>query len=331
MKVHHAPPPVRRAPSPARRRLLCALGAAALAPGVRAATAPSPVDLMPAFWAAWDGGLGAPAADRVQRLWKEFFEPRAADYRRAGLRVDAAAVAAWLPRFEGLAAATRRVHARFVRDYARRLATFRRALPDFDPAASPVTLMPSLFHFDGHPEPDGKRLPLYFGLDGIVRSHGADADLDVLFAHELFHCYHAQRNAPLLLDPKPPVFGNLWVEGLATYASEQLNPGAGLLHVLLDDEALAQADRPTLRRVAQAMLDHADDTDPATLGSFFGMGAQGIAWPPRAGYYVGLLLARRIGATMPLPRLAALPTPALRPLLVDGLREMAASGPQGSA
>jgi hypothetical protein len=331
MTAFRIPPSPHPVPSAARRRLLCLLGSAALASGVRAAAAgPQPLDLMPAFWSAWDDGLHAPAAERAHRLWAGFFAPHAADYRRAGTAVDEAAVAAWLPRFDGLAAATRRVHARFVRDYASRLATFRRALPDFDPAVSPVTLLPSLFRFDGHLEAGGKVLPLYFGPDGIVRWHGADADLDVLFSHELFHCYHAQRNPALMLDPKAPVFGNLWLEGLATYASEQLNPGAGLLHVLLDDEALAQADRATLRRVAQALLDHADDTDAATLASFFGMGAQ-AAWPARAGYYVGLLLARRIGASMPLPRMAALPTPQVRTLLLDGLREMAASGAQGMA
>jgi len=319
-------------PSPNRRRLLCLLAAGAL-PHASPAAAPDglPQDLMPAFWSAWDDGLGRPVAERAQRLAAEFFAPHAEDYRRAGAAVSERQVAAWLPQFDGLASEVRRVHARFVRDYARRLEGFRRALPDFDPAASPVTLLPSLFRFDGHLEPGGKVLPLYFGPDGIVRHHGADADLDVLFAHELFHCYHGQRNPSLMLDPDTPVFGNLWIEGLATYASEQLNPGAGLLHVLLDDPALARADRATLHRVAQALLERADATDAATLRDFFVAGTDGTAWPPRAGYHVGLLLARRAGASMPLPRMAALPTAQVRALVVKTLREMVDESPAGAA
>jgi len=308
------------APALSRRRTLCLLGACAL-PHAAAAPEPRPVDLMPAFWAAYDGGLGRPLAERVQRLAAGFFDPHLADYRTAGIAKRLANVAPWLPEFDAVAADVRAVHARFVRDYAGRMATFRRALPDFDAAAAPVTLMPSLFGFDGHLEPDGKAVPLFFGLDGIVRFHGADANLDVLFTHELFHCYQAQKNPALMLDPKAPVFASLWQEGVATYASEQLNPGAGLLHVLLDDKPVAEADRATLRRVAAALLEHLDATDAGMQEAFFGMGYAG-SWPARSGYHVGLLLARRVGATTTLPRMAALPTPEVRATLAKALRAL---------
>lgn len=190
--------------------------------------------------------------------------------------------------------------------------------------------MPSLLNFDAHLEPDGHALPLFFGPDGIVYYHGAGADLGVLFSHEMFHCYQGQMNPSMCLDPKAPVFVSLWMEGTATYASERLDPDADQLHVLLDDRTLARTDPATLRRVAQALLQRIDATDDASQQMFFSTGDHGGDWPARVGYFVGLQIARRLGATLSLPQMAALPAPRVREVLVQGLREMVAADGAGA-
>ena len=317
-------------PTISRRTILGLLaGSACVACGATAANA-GPLDLMPAFWAIYDDGRDRPTDARLRHLSAGFFEPHAADYRRAGIKLQPARIASWLPRFDASAADVRAVHARFARDYQPHLDAFRHALPDFDPASSPVTLMPSLFNFDAHLEPDGHALPLFFGPDGIVRYHGADADLGVLFSHEMFHCYQGQMNPSMCLDPKAPVFASLWMEGTATYASERLDPDADQLHVLLDDRTLARTDPATLRRVAQALLQRIDATDDASQQMFFSTGDHGGDWPARVGYFVGLQIARRLGTTLSLPQMAALPAPRVREVLVQGLREMVAAGGAGA-
>lgn len=300
-----------------------AVGSAGEAP-VDASTAQDGfVDLMPEFWAAYDGHAGQDVPSRSRSLFDAFFRNHADVYRRAGLEVKPADVARWLPGFDGRAAAARTVHRRFAHDYAGNVGRFRSAIADFDGHASPVTLLPSLMHFDAHLQPDGPRLPLFFGPDAIVYYHGADADLDVLFSHELFHCYQGQRNPAMCLDAEAPLYVSLWMEGTATWASETLNPGASLQHVLLDDALLARAAPSQLSAAAQAMLSALDARDPATQALFFESGHHGDGWPPRAGYAVGLQIARGLGTTMSLPQMAALPAQAVRETLAQALARFA--------
>jgi hypothetical protein len=281
------------------------------------------LDLMPDFWAVYDRHLDEDLSARSARLLDGFFRAHDDVYRLAGIQVRPQDVAGWLPGFDGRAEAARLVHRRFTRDYAAHLGRFRSEIVDFDGRASPVTLLPSLMHFDAHLQPDGPRLPLFFGPDAIVYYHGADADLAVLFSHELFHCYQGQKNPAMCLDPAAPLYASLWMEGTATYASERLNPGASPLHVLLDDPALADADKSSLRAAAQAMLSRLDARDEATQSLFFETGHHGDGWPPRAGYAVGLQVARSLGATMSLSQMAALRAQQVREVLAHALGQMA--------
>ncbi|OWQ85988.1 hypothetical protein CDN98_14870 [Roseateles terrae] len=262
-------------------------------------------DLMPAFWKVYDGSVSLDTDPRVRRLMTDFFEPHSAAYRLAGLSVTPERVLRWLPKFDLMAEEVRQLHRRFPALYAAQCARFQRALPDFKVDASPIWLLPSLFSFDAHLESQGPNapLPLFFGADGIQRWHGSGADPAVLFAHEFFHCYHAQRAPRISLEVHSRVHESLWVEGLATYASEQLNPGASLVQLLLDDEKLAAADPATLRRAAAALLDVWDSTEASAAQPFFDMGHHGD-WPSRIGYYVGLLAARQLGRKASLQQLA---------------------------
>jgi len=308
-----------------RRHLLALL--ATPAKRVRAASTPPPIDRMPAFWRAYDKSRNAPLGLRAVTLLDEFFAAEEALLRRAGMRVpQPRRLAEWLTVFDPMAEAVRTVHGRLVADYGANLGRFIDTFRDFDASASPVYLMPSLFHFDAHLEPDGHSLPLFFGPDGIVKFHGADADLSVLMAHEIFHCYQGQRNPGLSLDPAPPLYVGVWIEGTATYASEQLNPGASLKHVLLDDTALWRDGPSTASRVAGELLARIDSTADADTAAFLGASYRG-GWPARAGYYLGLLAARRIGRTLSLSEMAALPATEVRERLMAALTDIQRRGP----
>ncbi|HET7863841.1 MAG TPA: hypothetical protein VFL86_05480 [Burkholderiaceae bacterium] len=309
-----------------RREWLAALGALSLGLNrpLRAAAADgAAIDLMPNFWHTYDAGRALQMPERAEGLRREFFEPHADTYRQAGSKLpDDAAIGRWLASFDGIAPSVRDMHHRFAHELARHSAAFRIALPDFDPQRSPIYLLPSMDRFDAHLEPHANGLPLFFAPDGIVRYHGAGADLSVLFTHEIFHCYQGQMNPGMTQDTRAPVYVNLWVEGGATYASERLNPQASLHHVLLDDDVLLREGPGTATRVAKALLDRIDATDDATLNSFFSMGWRG-PWPARAGYYVGLLVARDWARTMDLQALAAMPRERVREQSIAALQRIA--------
>jgi len=312
----------------ARRRWLqaglsmCCWGWAGL---VSAASAETRIlDRMPAFWDAWDASDGGSPDERASRLIAEFFEAEQATYRRAGMPPpDRKRVVAWLHQFEAMAPSVRLVHGRLSREFSVHTDRFLAVFRDFDTAASPVTVLPSLFAFDAHLEPDGTRLPLFIAPDGIVRYHGADADLGVLLAHEIFHGYQGQKNPALALDAKPPLFAGVWIEGCATFASERLNPQASTMHVLLDDQVLARDGMAAVPRAARVLLDRLDSTDDKELAAFLDAGHTGD-WPARIGYLLGLLVARRAAQRLSLAAMASLDARAVRSEMASALAVLAA-------
>lgn len=285
-----------------------------------AAQAQPPTDLMPAFWRAYDAGRDAD--DRVEAIRAAFFLPNAELYAGAGLKPTYERLATWLPKFDAIAVDARRLSHGFDDHYKRHAQHFQREFPDFRRERAPIYLMPSLFMFDGHLQPWQGKLPLFVGIDGIVRYHGADANLSVFLDHESFHLYHGQHLPQLLMDEAPPVYGSLWLEGLATYVSERLNPDASLLHVLLDDQKLASADEATVRELAAKLLAVMDSTAAEDSNRFFGAGYKGPE-PARGGYLVGLAIAREIGRGRPLAELARIPMPEVRGLMQQQLRRLA--------
>jgi hypothetical protein len=281
---------------------------------------------MAELWPIYDRSLGMDDASRSSLLMQEYFSPAASLFKRAGFTraqaIDLGKVARWLRHFDAEAMNIRSVHMSFAHSYRRNLAAFQAAIPDLSMATSPVIVVPSLFSFDAHLQPDGNQLPLFFAPDGIVRYHGPNPDLGVLFSHELFHCYQGQVNPTLSLLESPPIYAVVWSEGGATYASEVMNPSANLLHVLMDDEILLRDCPKVLGKVAQALLANLDSTDEAVANTFFATDAN-EAWPARCGYYVGLLCARQICKTRSLKELARLAPIEVRELLVGVLMELA--------
>jgi hypothetical protein len=312
-----------------RRALLKITAALVMAADDRAIGAPVPgsiIDLMPDFWRVYDPVAKAPIKDQSSALTQGFFQVHKVLFARAGIHhTDAELIEGWLGKVSPMIPAIRRLHRRFANDYGAYVRRFLGSFPDFDKAAAPTFLIPSLFHFDAHLEPSDGQLPLFFGMDGIVKYHGENANLSVLFSHETYHCYQSQKSPSVMLADKVPLFAGLWVEGGATWVSEKLNPNASILNVLLDDKALAAMTRDQIKIAANALLMKFDSTDEADAATFFSAGWTG-PWPARSGYLFGLHIARRIAPTLTSANFASLPLGDMRPLYAARVAAIADSG-----
>lgn len=188
-------------------------------------------------------------------------------------------------------------------DFAAAQANFLGAFPDFR-CEEEVAFGPSFMRFDGHDyKDDSGHLHMLFGVDAIADLHGPK-DMPAFFAHELFHVYHRQVMGNAVPDPDNVTWWSMWEEGLATYVSQRLNPTLDAQHVLwfpTDIVQRMQAPGAT-SRAARLML---ADFDGA--GHWFGNSDVPGGLPPRAGYYMGYLMARELGRDHPLAWLAHLP------------------------
>ncbi len=284
---------------------------------------PEIVDLMPAFWAFEDARVGPQsAAERAERFRELVMAPHMNIYGLGEFRAERedAGLAHYLEQVEPYLPQMRSYSAEVQTEVAPAETRFLSAFPDFDGRVT-VAFLPSLGHFDGQTLNlmDG-RLAVLFGIDGIARFHGADADLGVLFSHELFHAYHDQVNPKVYEDET--LYTQLWAEGLATYVSMQLNPGSSESTALLDPK-LAAADPVRVPEMARAFLSKFDSRDKGDYREFFQFDWQG-PFPPRGGYLLGLRVCEVLGRKYSLQQLAKLGGDELREQIRAALETLAA-------
>lgn len=193
--------------------------------------------------------------------------------------------------------------------FARGQAHFKTAFPDYR-LTVPVYLLHSIGQQDGGTRAIGGRTVLFFGADVMAELHD-DTTIGPFLDHEIFHVYHER-----YFGGCAELWCSLWKEGLATYVASQLNPGASDRALLLTQP---QPIRPKVEpRLAEAMCSlrgkiaspHRDD-----YAALFLFGPAKGPFPSRYGYFLGYLLAAKIGATMPLQALAKLPRERVKPLL----------------
>ncbi|MFY9984916.1 MAG: hypothetical protein WAK31_09155 [Chthoniobacterales bacterium] len=223
--------------------------------------------------------------------------------------VDSSQVKAYVGRVPLYLAGIRRLHALFEKEEPAILDRFCQAFPEFAPGKVKIYLMLSLFKFDAkvpseHPD------SLLIGLDGLARFHGTDAPLSVILSHEFFHLYHFQVN-PLPKNPDDlPLYRLLWQEGLAVYASQQLNAGASLGDVLFD-QRLAANGPASLPAEAKRLLLCLDSREDDVAVHFLTKREDGEG-PGRIGYLIGYDVVTRLARDRSLASLARLRDPGLR-------------------
>jgi len=202
------------------------------------------------------------------------------------------------------------------------LGSFLIAFPDFRPTIE-VHLLHSLGEMDGGIRALGGKAHLIFGADVMVRSLAGARDTP-FFHHELFHVHHSAT----FNGCGQEVWCRLWREGLAVHVADQLNAGATPQELLLA-YPLDLAPR-TDARIGDAWA-HLNSvmtsTDREVAAGLFQMRDDGTGLPIRRGYYLGYLVAKRLGADRDLKTLASLSVEEARPLVFAAVAELAAEHP----
>lgn len=181
------------------------------------------------------------------------------------------------------------------------VATFKTWFPDYKQRED-IYVLHSLGEMDGGPRTIGGKSYLVFGVDAMVKYHGAGNE-SPFFHHELFHTYHA----PVLESCEPPlIWSVLWREGLATYVSKVMNPGANEKELLLSINDMAQRTRAVLPEALAQLDGLLDKDDYKTYAGLFTSRGDAGKLPPRRGYYLGYLVAQEAAKTHDIRELARL-------------------------
>jgi hypothetical protein len=99
----------------------------------------------------------------------------------------------------------------------------------------------------------------------------------------------------------------LWTERLAVYAAQQLNPDASDSQLLLTQpEPLRSQVDAHLEEAVRAVRTRLSSNESSDLRTLFSVDRLSPGVPPRAGYYIGCLAAKRPGARRSVAQLAQL-------------------------
>lgn len=190
----------------------------------------------------------------------------------------------------------------------------------FGPVKSrqPVFLIDSMGELDGGTRELNGKYTMLFGADVIAEFH-AGKSLDAFFYHELFHLYHEPTLAGCMT-----LWCSLWAEGLATYASSRLDPGASDEELVL---TLPKPIRPAVEadreKAVCAVVSRLNSNNYDDFSALFQGDDQLPGLPSRMGYYIGYLVARDIGRTHNLQRMAKMSLIDAKPLIDASLARMA--------
>jgi hypothetical protein len=204
------------------------------------------------------------------------------------------------------------------------------------PVEADIYVAPSFFKTNGQVRPVGSGQTVLLGVDVQAYANAElmprqpHTDVHAWIAHELFHAQHYSLNpeirqaAAALFDPRnpPPVYMNLWIEGLATCASLEVAPQSSTASALMSDR-LAEVERPVLRQVAQELFDKRASTAETDRRDYFWLSTGRSDIPARSAYAVGLLVADHVVRSLGLRRASALRGPELERHVSAALGELA--------
>lgn len=283
-------------------------------------------DLMPLYWSFAERAQNASMAEQIQLARELVVRKRPDIYNEKVLLVDPESkkFEEWYPKYYAWVSphfdVMRRLSETVARDMKSFDARFRRQFPDFA-FDGDVYFLNSFGAFDGALRTVNGRTVLLFGLETLAAVHGGSASVEPLFDHELFHLYHRQF---FKAAEDEPLWVSLWREGLATYVARRMNPDATDRQIHgLPDTTPARV-RANLPHVAQMFFDRIDSKSPDDESLFFLGNKPADADPPaRSGYYIGFLIAEKLGRHRSLADLAKLPAEDVRLAIEGQLRAMA--------
>jgi len=280
------------------------------------------VDLMPSFWQALAD------KDAPTRMRTVVIDPHPDLYNDK--YVDVPNDASWpddLARdksyVEGHRAEVNAAEQFLVTNVPRYMREFRKTFPDYR-CDFTFYIAPSFGHMDGSAATVNGQHRIIFAPDVIPRLHKLD-DLKVLIDHETFHIYHHQATGVFGAGEEaiPTIESALWGEGLATYVSWRMNPSVTLDTALLQP-GIPEGTKPYLQNVASELLARLQEKNESDYARFFMGGKPRDAFPRRAGYYVGFLIADHLSKRYNLTELAHLDGSAVHNEIVSELQRLQA-------
>jgi hypothetical protein len=286
-------------------------------------------NIVPDFLAFWAAAESKDETTQIRMFRQMVIQPHPELFvenvvnlgQKQGVAEEDHRIAAYLKQIPPFIPAIRVLNDRLQADLKTYIPDFVRVFPDYRPS-TPVYFTISLGHFNGAARDVGGQNALLFGVDVIARD-GPDARVRVLFDHELFHQYHASLKLPQS-DDVGQLWQSLWAEGLATYVSWRMNPSADENDVLFD-ATLADRARPLLPALAADLLRNLRSKDPDEYDKYFLGSGTDKNIPGRSGYFVGFLIASRLGQNSTPLALAHLHGVELRSQIEDVLRSLVAS------
>lgn len=288
-----------------------------------AAPAPAPApytDLTDDFARLADDTRDLSEAERVRRFHALFdpLVPGLYNNKGAAQAKFDTIIAQSIKSFPKERAAIAATAASFTTAFETREARFRAFFPDYRQRL-PVYLIHSINQMDGGTRTINGRTTLLFGAEMIARIHD-ESTIGPLLDHELFHSYHAR-----FFRGCNQLWCSLWIEGLAVYVAQRMNPGATDRQLLLTlPEPIRPAVEPRLSEAMCAFGDKMTSTGGEDYAEYFNYRTTKSRFPARTGYYLGLVIADKVGRGMPITRLATLPRARVLPLM---LKAMASYGP----
>jgi hypothetical protein len=283
------------------------------------------VNLMPAFWSVWDSTQSDPAA-RVQAFKERVVLPGLAVYSDGEFRrdlVDDTTIGDYLTSLGPSIPQMRNVSKRLEFQLPALEQSFQQALPDFDADRVVIYFLPSFFHFNGQTHDIGAKIGVLFGVDGIVKYDGANENVGVDVAHELFHVYQYEMH-PFFRTDEQKLWQAVWNEGSAAYASQMLTPGSTKIDALGAD--LAGAGPDTLKALACGVRAQADSRDVGDISAYIVGGKHPPNLPTRGGYLVGYAIAADAGRTYTVAQIGKLGGADLEKLVKTGVATLCEKG-----
>ncbi len=172
---------------------------------------------------------------------------------------------------------------------------FEKNIKNFDKNFK-VYFVPSAFSFNAivTQVPHDEKKAVVVGVDVVAED---SYNLDILFSHELFHKHHFEN-----IDFKSTytsIVSPIWVEGLATYFSETINPQANFDDIMMDSNLANACSNPAfVKRIAQEFLEvnpNISADDIAFRNKWFRV--SGPILPYRQGYCLGYHVAKILHKT----------------------------------
>lgn len=278
------------------------------------------------FWKFWEKGEKADIPTRTKLFREIVINPHKEIFLGFTGEISDEDFAPYFKAMPKFVPKLRKITDKLDKDLPAQLAKFKETFPDMSWNGT-VVFMPNFGQTDsGGGAINGKGYQI-FGVDTIAFEYGENADLSVLFSHELFHLYFGQFHPELGKNREKgeiPLYLLIWNEGLATYASQKLNPKATVDQLFLTNPT-AKESAPILPKLAKKVLGNFDSGEKEIWQPF--LAAQKISdeIPPRSGYYVGYKIAEELGKKMSLQKLAELTGKDLQKKMKQVLAKLAKS------